>query len=360
MDGVDAVLVSIEAPDGRLSVIESFSHSLPDSLREDLLSLSQNQGSPELLGSCDHRLGHLYADTVLALLSRASVDPALVTAIGSHGQTIRHHPDPPVRFTQQIGDPNLIAERTGITTVADFRRRDMAAGGQGAPLAPAFHHAAFHSDQENRCLLNLGGIANITWLPRRATAEVTGFDTGPANSLLDAWCQRHLDEPFDHNGDWSRSGHVDNALLETLLSEPYFGRSAPKSTGKELFNLAWLERHLARHPGLLPVDIQRTLVELTAQTVAEQVPADEPLTLYACGGGVRNCFLMERIQARMPETRVQSTEALGVDPQRVEGAAFAWLAHQTLNGLAGNLPAVTGARGGRVLGGIYPGTLRSD
>lgn len=355
MDGIDAVLVSTEAPNGRLCVIDTHEAAFPESLLQDIITLSQNSGSPDLLARCDHQLGCAFADAALAVVSKSGRTPEQVSGIGSHGQTIRHQPTPPHPFSLQLGDPNIIAERTGITTVADFRRRDMAAGGQGAPLAPAFHQAVFRKDGQNRCLLNLGGIANITWLPASPTEDVIGFDTGPANGLLDTWHHHHRGGPFDRDGAWARSGKINEALLAACLSEPYFQQPAPKSTGKELFNLNWLENRL-RALGTIPAeDVQRTLLELTAISVARQLPAGTPCHVYACGGGAHNSFLMERLQARMPANTLNTTEVLGIAPKWVEGAAFAWLAQQTLKGLAGNLPAVTGAKGERILGAIYPG-----
>lgn len=355
MDGIDAVLVSIEAPTGRLTVIDSYEAPFPQALLDDVIPLSRNTGTPDVLGRCDHQLGCAFADAALALLAKSGTRTDQIRGIGSHGQTIRHQPSPPHAFTLQLGDPNIIAERTGITTVADFRRRDMAAGGQGAPLAPAFHRAAFQKPGEDRCLLNLGGIANLSWLPGSATDEVTGFDTGPANGLLDAWHQRHRGETFDRDGGWARTGQVNEALLAEFLTEPYFRLPAPKSTGKELFNLNWVESRLSSRAPIAAEDVQRTLLELTAITVAQQLPHGAPCTVYACGGGTRNRFLMERLQVRLGKHSLCSTDELGIAPEWIEGAAFAWLAHQTLQGLAGNLPAVTGARGERILGAIYPG-----
>ena len=251
----------------------------------------------------------------------------------------------------------MIAERTGITTVADFRRRDMAAGGQGAPLVPAFHHAAFASVSEHRVVLNIGGIANISWLPTGAQHASGGFDTGPGNGLMDAWCQRHLGQPYDNGGLWAQSGKVLPRLLGRMLEEPYFALPAPKSTGKELFNLDWLDAQLATDPGHAPEDVQRTLLELTAASVIRALPVERPLGLYVCGGGARNGALMTRLEELLGTggTTVATTADLGIDPDWVEAAAFAWLARQTLAGLPGNVPAVTGAKGERILGSIYPG-----
>ncbi|HET6397787.1 MAG TPA: anhydro-N-acetylmuramic acid kinase, partial [Pseudoxanthomonas sp.] len=272
--------------------------------------------------------------------------------IGSHGQTVRHRPGGEAPFTLQIGDGNVIAERSGIATVADFRRRDVAAGGHGAPLVPAFHAALLHSESEDRAVLNLGGIGNYTLLPRQG--PVRGFDTGPANALLDAWCQRHTGAAFDADGAFAAGGTVDEALLARLLDEPWFALPPPKSTGREQFHLDWVQARL--RGGESPADVQATLLELSAATAADALRAHQPRTarVLACGGGVRNPVLMRRLAARLPGVAVESTAAHGLDPDFVEAMAFAWLARQTLAGLPGNLPAVTGARGPRVLGVVHP------
>lgn len=357
MDGIDAVLTAFDSDSDsdHPRVVATHSEPLPDELHRKLYLLSQNNGTPDQVGQCDTELGLLFGKAALQLLKQAGIAPGQVSAIGSHGQTIRHQPEGPHPFTLQIADPNRIAELTGITTIADFRRRDMAVGGQGAPLAPAFHQAVFSSGTENRCLLNLGGIANITWLPAGSTHPMQGFDTGPANGLMDAWCEKHRGCPFDEDGNWARTGRVDQTLLSALLSEPYFCLPAPKSTGKELFNLRWLENHLKRYPDIRPKDVQRTLLELTLQTVCQQLPQIRPLTVYACGGGARNTFFMEQLAAALPDVSVSSTDTLGLPADWVEGAAFAWLARRTLAGLTGNSTLATGAREERILGGIYPG-----
>jgi len=354
MDGVDAALVDLTEAGGA-SLIATHTEAIPARLLKTLTLLSQNQGTPDDIGHCDRALGELFA-TAANTLIRKSPEPGPIRAIGSHGQTIRHVPEGAHPFTLQLGDPNIIAERTGVTTVADLRRRDMAAGGQGAPLVPAFHHAVFGSKTESRVLVNIGGIANISWLPAGSQSAGAGFDTGPGNALMDGWTRRHLDEPFDRNGDWAASGRLDTRLLEELLQEPYFGRAAPKSTGKELFNTHWLDEKLDKAPGVSPADVQRTLLELTALTIARHLPEMRPLAVYVCGGGSRNIALMNRLRALLEpgNASVGTTSELGIDPQWIEAAAFAWLARQTLEGLAGNVPAVTGASGERILGGIYP------
>jgi len=284
------------------------------------------------------------------------VSAAQIIAIGSHGQTIRHRPpgSPEGTFTLQIGDPNLIAELTGINTVADFRRRDMAAGGQGAPLVPAFHRAIFHSPNKNRVIVNIGGMANITWLP--AQGPVIGFDTGPGNVLMDTWIAEHLGKSYDQDGAWATSGQVCTTLLAELLAEPYFKMLAPKSTGRENFNRSWLEDHLRRLVSTPALgDIQATLLELSAITIADSIKGLDqiPKEVFVCGGGAYNTALMQRLARLMPQDSVASTAALGVDPQWIEAMAFAWLAQQTLNHRPGNLREVTGATREVILGGVY-------
>lgn len=352
MDAVDAVAVDLSGTTAQL--LASRSHPIADELREALLRLIGNRSPHPLqcLGELDRLLGELFADATLTLLSSAGLTSAQIRAIGSHGQTVYHQPGGTAPFTLQIGDPNVIAERTGITTIADFRRRDMAAGGQGAPLAPAFHAARLRQDNEARAVLNLGGIANVTYLPTDGTA--IGFDTGPANVLLDGWARRHLGRPYDAGGEWGAGGRVIPWLLARLLDEPYFSLSPPKSTGRELFDLAWLEARLGDPAP--PQDVQATLAELTAVSVATAIREHAPATrrLLVCGGGVHNRQVMNRLGALLPGVPVESTARYGVDPDWMEAIAFAWLAQRTLAGRPGNLPAVTGAGRPVVLGGIYP------
>lgn len=355
-DGIDAALV--EFPDAAdatgLQLRAARTQPWAPALRERLVALGQG-GEPESLdelGRLDIQVARAFAEAALALLDEAGVAPGRIAAIGSHGQTIRHRPYGDAPFTMQIGDGGVIAERTGIATVADFRHRDVAAGGHGAPLVPAFHCALLHSPAEDRAVLNLGGIGNYTLLPR--IGEVRGFDTGPANALLDAWCLRQHGRAFDADGEFAASGNVDDALLSRLLEEPWFALPPPKSTGREQFHLAWLQARLRGNE--TPADVQATLLELTAATVADALRAQQPdsARLIACGGGVRNPALMRRIAARLPGMAVESTAAHGLDPDFVEAMAFAWLARETLAGRPGNLPAVTGARGLRVLGVVHP------
>jgi len=313
----------------------------------------------EELLQLDTLLGSQFARAARALLAEAGLNPSAIRAIGSHGQTIRHLPSAPVRSSLQIGDPNVIAELSGITTIADFRRRDMAAGGEGAPLVPAFHRAAFSASDESRVIVNIGGIANITILPRsNGTSAIKGFDTGPGNLLMDAWAAQHLQRPMDHDGQWAASGEVDKQLLELCLADPYFQRPPPKSTGREYFRLPWLEEKLRRHGDQsTAADIQATLCELSAATIAAAIHghAPESREILVCGGGVHNGHLLARLRAHLANCTVQSTAAAGIDPDLVEAMAFAWLARQTRRGGPGNVPSVTGAQREVILGGIYLG-----
>ena len=355
-DGIDAALVEFpdDATAGGLRLRAARTRPWAEQLRGRLVALGQGgePGSLDELGRLDVRVAHAFADAALALLGEAGVDPAGVAAIGSHGQTLRHRPHGDAPFTMQVGDGSVIAERTGIATVCDFRRRDVAAGGHGAPLVPAFHAALLQAPAEDRAVLNLGGIGNYTLLPR--TGPVRGFDTGPANALLDAWCLRHTGQSYDAEGAFAASGNVDAALLARLLDEPWFTLPPPKSTGREQFHLDWLQERLGG--GESPADVQATLLQLTAATVADALRAHQPSTtrVIACGGGVRNPVLMRAIAARLPDMAVESTDRHGLDPDYVEAMAFAWLARETLADRPGNLPAVTGARGPRILGVVHP------
>jgi anhydro-N-acetylmuramic acid kinase len=353
MDAVDAALVDLSETSPSLKCVISW--PIPVDLRDALLELCGGAGLDELdrMGQLDVQMAQLFAEATNELLRAAQVTAAQVSAIGSHGQTVRHRPTAPKPYTLQIGDPNTIAELTGITTVADFRRRDMAAGGQGAPLVPAFHEALLRSEREDRVVVNIGGIANVTTLPADRQQPVNGFDTGPGNVLLDTWAYQHLGTRRDEDGLWAARGEVNSDVLERMLKDPYFHQPPPKSTGREYFHLEWLQRHL--EPGLLPQDVQATLSELTAATIAAAVRQYAPNTrrLLVCGGGVHNYDLVRRLQSRVGDCVAESTAAHGLDPDWVEAMAFAWLAKRTLAGKTGNLPAVTGARHEVVLGGIY-------
>jgi len=332
----------------------------PPALRNAILTMSNPSQSFTAYqwGELDQRLGQFFAESVLELLAETDLTARDILAIGSHGHTVCHAPDQPWPFTWQLGDPHRIAEITGITTVADFRRRDMAAGGQGAPLVPALHRALFQTQKETRVVLNLGGIANITVLPADPTALVTGFDTGPANTLLDAWTQRHLGLHYDADGDWARGGRIAWHWVDKCLQEPYFSRPPPKSTGRELFSLAWLDERVAP-AHLTAQDVQASLCALTARSAAQAILryAPDVQRVLVCGGGVHNGFVMALLRHELP-CQVVSTARVGVDPDAIEAMAFAWLAQQTLSGLPGNLCAVTGARHPVILGAIHPAAVR--
>ena len=353
-DGIDAALVQF--PDaGGCRFVHGHTFDWDAPTRAALVALGQGHepASLDALGQLDARVGIAFAAAANGLLQQAGVQRAQVQAIGSHGQTIRHRPTSDPAFTWQIGDANRIAELTGITTVADFRRRDVAAGGHGAPLMPAFHLAMLGSGDEDRAVLNLGGIGNLSLLAR--DGSLRGFDTGPANALLDGWCQRHLGQPYDADGAFAARGQVNPALLARLLDEPWFALPPPKSTGREQFHLDWVQARLGAE-ALDPADVQATLLELTAATVADALLAHLPAArrLLVCGGGVRNPLLLQRISQRLPGVEVVSSAAHGLDPDFMEAMGFAWLARETLAGRPGNLPSVSGARGPRILGAIHP------
>ncbi len=359
LDGIDAVLVDFSCPP--LKLLGQHSHPIAADLRTELDALTR-PGTDELIrmSRADARFGELLADAVMVLLSKTGVAAVDIKAIGSHGQTLRHYPDIPCPTTLQIGDPNRLAERTGITTVADLRRRDMAAGGQGAPLVPAFHQAMFRHEQDDRVILNIGGIANLTLLPANQDKPVSGFDTGPGNALMDAWIERHRQQACDLAGHWAASGQVIPELLSDLLDEAFFRQMPPKSTGRDVFSLDWLDSHLVGRD--YPAeDVQATLLRLTARSTAEAIRQHAPdyPQLLVCGGGVHNTALMQQLGELLANMEVQSTAQVGLDPDWVEAVAFAWLARQTLLHKAGNLPSATGAHRSVILGGIYPGSAAS-
>ena len=358
LDGVDGVLIDLDG-EGKVTTLRGHHHeALGDAVHDELLALNRSEGVDELhrAARAASALARVYASVVTVLLYDCAVHARDIVAIGAHGQTVRHRPEPSDGgYTLQLLNGALLAELTRMDVVCDLRSRDVAAGGQGAPLAPAFHAAVFGAKDECRAVLNLGGIANLTLLaPDR---PVSGFDCGPANALLDGWCARHLSTPFDDDGAWAASGTVIGTLLEALLAEPYFEATPPKSTGRDLFDLEWLDAHLAAHPARVgPVDVQATLAELTVESIARDIQRHAPgaTVLFACGGGARNGHLMRRLAARLPSVRVTTTAELGVPVDQVEAAAFAWLAQRFVQRLPGNLPEVTGARGPRVLGALYP------
>ncbi len=351
MDGIDAAVV--EFGDASLSIISAREYPYPAAVRQHLLDAIAIPLDQEIDGvaALHRRTGECFRDAALALLEAADVDPSAVTAIGSHGQTLRHQPNAAAPFSLQIADPQLIADGTRIQTVADFRRADIAAGGQGAPLAPVFHEWLFRAPGKTRCVLNIGGVANLTVL--EDGQDTIGFDTGPGNSLLDAWIRKCRGEAFDQDGRWAKEGSVDNDLLERFLSEPYFAYAPPKSTGFEHFNLQWIEAHDTS--SVKPEDVQATLCELSAITIADAVIDFAPQTaeLLVCGGGAHNPALMKRLESRLPDVEVAPTSVAGLDPDWVEAVAFAWLAMRHLQGQTGNLPSVTGANEAVLLGTLH-------
>lgn len=355
LDGIDTVLATFE--NNSLQVHHALCYPFDNEVRNQINQILSPDWRGSLLeyGHIDQVLGLQFANAVLTLLEQTNANPKQVKAIGSHGQTLCHAPTVGLPFTLQAGDPNQISERTGIPVVADFRRRDMAAGGQGAPLVPAFHRAVFFSPDVNRTVLNIGGIANLTVLSKNGDAPVYGFDTGPGNTLIDQWAFKYTGQHYDKNGDWGRTGTINTEILEAMLKDPYFKLAPPKSTGREHFNLGWVAQKIG-HREIIPQDIQATLTELTAITISQSLQEQAPQTqeLVLCGGGVHNQLLWERIQQHCPNIKLLSTQDLGANPDWVEAIAFAWFAKQTLEGKPSNMPSVTGAKGTRVLGGIYP------
>ena len=353
MDGIDAALVSFG--DASVEIHSTHAHPYPSELRNRLIAAIRKpkQCTIDEFGQLDRWTGECFRNAALALLTDAKVDAGKVAAIGSHGQTLRHQPDAEHPFTIQIGDPAVIAKGTGITTIADFRRADLALDGQGAPLAPLFHEWLYRRAGSNQVVLNIGGIANVTILPADDQA-LSGFDTGPGNTLLDAWIIKHREQRFDRNGDWAAEGSVDDNLLTRLLADPYFQTTPPKSTGFEYFNLDWLEA--AGVARIAPVDVQTTLCALTAQSVSAAIQTYAPDTsnMLVCGGGVHNAELMRQLDAALTSIQVDSTAVAGLDPDWVEAAAFAWLAMRNQSGSTGNLPSVTGAQRATVLGATFP------
>ncbi len=357
MDAIDSAV--LRCPEsGEVELIATREHALDDAVRHSIDAIS-HPGDNEIdrMGRLDRTLGYLFAEATNLLLEQCGLSSADIVAIGSHGQTVRHRPpgafpNAAESYTLQLGDPNTIAEETGITTIADFRRRDLAAGGEGAPLAPAFHAHAFGKPGADRAIVNIGGIANVTLLQGHELAQ--GFDTGPGNTLMDGWHNLHRGGALDSGGRWADSGSVVTPLLQALLKHPYFARTGPRSTGKEAFHLNWLNEVLADRQ--VPAeDVQATLLELTAITIANAIQQGQPTTetVYVCGGGVHNEVLMRRLGALLSPLTVASTAQLGIGPDWVEAATFAWLAHQTVQGNPGNAPVVTGAAGERILGAIY-------
>jgi anhydro-N-acetylmuramic acid kinase len=348
-DGIDAALVDFSQP--QPSLLAHYYKRYNDETRQSILALCK-PGPNEIirLGELEVSLGIQFAQAIIKLLQVSNISSHEIQAVGSHGQTIRHHPEH--GFTLQIGDPNIIAARTGITTVADFRRRDIALDGQGAPLVPAFHHAFFADPTKNRSIVNIGGIANVTLLSASSLEPVTGFDTGPGNTLLDSWIEKHTGHAHDEQGALARTGTINDTLLKKLLADDFFHLPLPKSTGREYFNLPWLESYLPSD--LKPADVQATLVELTAKSIMDSIKNNFPNgEIFVCGGGIHNLYLMDRLRKLGTGFQITSTEKLGIHPDWVEAMAFAWLAMQTLQKKTGNLTTVTGAKRNSILGGVY-------
>ncbi|MGH8804113.1 MAG: anhydro-N-acetylmuramic acid kinase [Polaromonas sp.] len=364
LDGADGVLVDFSGE--KLRVLAAATEPFAESFRAELLALnSPAHNELHRAAVAGNQLAAVYARVVSTLLDQAAaqgVSAAQIQAIGAHGQTVRHQPQRTsgeaagVGYTLQLNNPALLAELTGLDVVADFRSRDVAAGGQGAPLVPAFHQGVFGRPDASVAVLNLGGIANLSVLPANRASPVLGFDCGPGNALMDAWCQQHTGRPFDAGGAWAASGRLVPALLASLLDEPYFSKPLPKSTGRDLFSLAWLAEKLAPFAAERPEDIQHTLTEFTISACIKGVNSygKDSKELIVCGGGAFNQHLMQHLQAGLPSLRVSASDLHGLPPQQVEAAAFAWLARQAVQRKPGNLPSVTGAAGPRVLGALYP------
>jgi anhydro-N-acetylmuramic acid kinase len=356
LDGIDAVLVDFS--NNIPLLIESHSHPFPEILQQELIDTIQPEwvGSLSTIGSLNQKLGKIFSEAVNKLIEKSSISNNQIKAIGSHGHTLWHQPSGKHPFSLQLGDGNLISELTGITTVADFRSRDIAAGGQGAPLVPAFHAEFLTHTSQDRIILNIGGIANITYLPSKTnnSTDVYGFDTGPGNGLIDAWVKKTNGDKYDKKGSWAKSGTIIPDLLKALLNEDYFSLSPPKSTGKEFFNLSWLESKLGEElTNIKAVDIQATLTALTAKTIAMSCINTTCKEVLVCGGGVHNDHLIKLLKNYLPDITISSSEVAGINPNWMEAIAFAWLAKQTIEGRSGNLPAVTGAKGSRILGAVY-------
>lgn len=356
LDGIDVVVIEYSDTHAfKLIAAETF--PFPNKLDHRLSELIKTANCSLLdLGQLDIELGQVIADCITILLNKNNIAASDIKAIGSHGQTLFHSPDSPFPFSMQIGNGNTIAQQTNITTITDFRQRDIAAGGQGAPLVPAFHKELFADDKNDRVIVNIGGISNITLLPANSSSNILGFDSGPGNGLLNAWIESHLKTPFDKDGMWAASGQNHDELLKVLMDEPYFDISIPKSTGRELFNLTWLNNKLAQlEQPIAAVDVQATLVQLTVKSITDAIAryACNVTEMYLCGGGTHNTFLVSELGKALPYVSIQSTHMLGLDPDWVEASAFAWLAHKTLNKQSGNLTSATGAKQAVILGSTY-------
>jgi len=350
LDGVDVVLCEIDGTSCKL--LSSLEYPMPLELKADILTMIEGKSTLAHVGQIDQRLGVLFTQAVGALLIRENIDASTVTAIGSHGQTLWHAPQ--VGVTMQLGDVNIITAKTGIPVVADFRRKDVALGGQGAPFVPAFHEFIFNNIKASVSVVNIGGMANITVLPKTINDTLIGYDTGCGNVLLDMWVNTHHNIPYDKDGIWARSGQVDYILLDTMMADPYFSEAYPKSTGREKFNEAWLESMIACRKDTvcsrpLAQDVQRTLVELTAQSISNEVLKFNTDVVLLCGGGAKNSFLVDRIKALMPNIEI----AIAQNADEIEAMTFAWLAYKRIHNEKVNLKDVTGASDNAILGGIY-------
>jgi anhydro-N-acetylmuramic acid kinase len=355
IDGIDVAIVDFSKITPQIIDFHTFAY--PDKLAKLLHSLCQSSDNEIVnMGFADRAAAHASAQAVTLMLERNDLSTDEITAIGSHGQTIRHHPNNKHGFTLQIGDPNTLAADTGIDVIADFRRKDVSLGGQGAPLAPGFHKAVFVDHHCNRVVLNIGGISNITYLPKDIHQSIVGYDTGPGKTLLDAWCCKHTGQPYDEGGAWGAQAKHDNELLELLLCHPFLQQTPPKSTGREDFNLHWLESQLANFErNISPQCVQSTLVMLTSMSIAQQINNLHKVNeVFVCGGGAKNDFLMESLENQLFDCELRSTEELGITADSVEAVAFAWLAYAHINKINGNIPSVTGASRAAILGGFYP------
>ncbi len=347
MDGVDVALCTINA--GRCKLVSALEYPFDAQLKETILSMINTETTLQQVGQLHHRLGKLFGEAVNALLAREKIDPKLVKAIGCHGQTLWHEPGGKYPFSMQLGDANVIAAMTGIDVVSDFRNKDIALGGEGAPFAPVFHRFLFQANDKKRGVLNIGGMANLTVLDDR----LIGFDTGPGNVLMDLWVHKHQELRFDRDGSWAKAGKADQSLLQEFLREPYFAKEAPKSTGRELFNLHWLGKVLRSHRAVSTENVQATLLELTVQSIAIEVQKYALEELMVCGGGVNNVYLMQRLAQVLEGVKVSATDEYGVESQHMEAMVFAWLAYKRVYREPVELKDVTGARSNGILGGVY-------
>ncbi|MGB6019990.1 MAG: anhydro-N-acetylmuramic acid kinase [Sulfurimonadaceae bacterium] len=347
MDGVDVALCTINA--NRCKLVCALEYPFDPQLKEEILLMINSETTLKQVGELNHRLGTLFGKAVNALLEQEKIDSNRVKAIGSHGQTLWHAPSAKHPFSMQLGDASIIATMTGIDVVSDFRSKDIALGGEGAPFAPVFHQFLFHSSDKKRGVLNIGGMANITVLGD----ELIGFDTGPGNVLMDLWVHKHQELRFDQDGKWAKEGKADKSLLEELLAEPYFKKEVPKSTGRELFNLHWLGKILRSHRIVSSENVQATLLELTVQSIAVEVQKYEIKELMVCGGGVNNAYLMERLAQVLNGVEISTTDEHGVSSEHMEAMIFAWLAYKRMHREPVELKAVTGAKHNGILGGVY-------